>query len=274
MPEGHTIHRHARLQRKVLGGSRVRAWSPQGRFSAGAELLDGRRLNDIEAVGKHLFYRWEGDETLHVHLGLFGKFKTFHLDAPAPTEATRLAMANGQSVVYLAGPTICELIDPHEEDRLRTRLGPDPLGRRRVFEQFADNLGRRRIPIGAALLDQKVVAGIGNVYRAEVLFKQGLDPHLPADELGRDRVRALWSTIVAELRRGENDGRIITVSPNDVGVRGRFDIPHNERLYVYKRNGQPCRKCGDIIRLTEMANRLIWWCPTCQPGQAEERNTR
>ena len=140
MPEGHTIHRHARLQRDILGGSRVRAWSPQGRFSAGAERLDGRRLDDIEAVGKHLFYRWEGGETLHVHLGLFGKFKTFHLDPPAPTEATRLAMANGRSVIYLAGPTICELIDPQAEDRLRSRLGPDPLGPH-----------RERLPGGSAL---------------------------------------------------------------------------------------------------------------------------
>ncbi len=266
MPEGHTIHRHARLQRKVLGGSLVRAWSPQGRFSAGAERLDGRRLDDIEAVGKHLFYRWEGDETLHVHLGLFGKFKTFHGELPAPTAATRLAMANDRSVIYLAGPTICELIDPQEEDRLRARLGPDPLGRRTVFEQFADNLARRRIPIGAGLLDQKVVAGMGNVYRAEVLFKRGIDPYLPADRLDRDRTRALWSTIVAELRRGEREGKIVTVSPHDVGVRGRSDIPRDERLYVYKRDGQPCRKCGDTIRLAEMANRLIWWCPTCQPG--------
>ena len=266
MPEGHTIHRHARLQRQVLGGSRIRAWSPQGRFAAGAERLDGRRLDDIEAVGKHLFYRWEGDETLHVHLGLFGKFKTYHLDPPAPTEATRLVLANGRSVIYLAGPTICELIDPQEEDRLRARLGPDPLGPHRAFQQFADNIARRRIPIGGALLDQKVVAGIGNVYRAEILFKRGIDPHLPADRLDRDRTRKLWSAIVAELRRGEHEGRIVTVAPADVGVRRRSDIPREERLYVYKRDGQPCRKCGTSIHMGEMANRLIWWCPGCQAG--------
>jgi DNA-formamidopyrimidine glycosylase len=266
MPEGHTIHRHARLQREVLAGSRVRVWSPQGRFSAGAERLDGRRLNDIEALGKHLLYRWEGNETLHVHLGLFGKFKTFHHEPPAPTESTRLAMANGRSVVYLAGPTICELIDPEEEDRLRARLGPDPLGRRRGSEQFTANLAGRRIPIGAALLDQRVVAGIGNVYRAEMLFKQGIDPNLPANRLDRDRAFELWSTIAAELRRGEKAGRIITVAPTDVGVRRLSDIPREKRLYVYKRDGLPCRKCGEMIRRTQMAGRWIWWCPTCQTG--------
>ena len=266
MPEGHTIHRHARLQREFLRGERIRAWSPQGRFSEGAARLDGSRLEDIEALGKHLFYRWEGDHTLHVHLGLFGKFKTFHHDPPAPTEATRLVMTNGRSMVYLAGPTICELLDPQEEDLLRARLGPDPLGGRRELEQFAGNLSRRRIPIGAALLDQRVVAGIGNVYRAEVLFKRGIDPHLPANELDRERVGGLWSMIVAELRKGERAGRIVTVAPVDVGVRSRSDIPRDERLYVYKRDGLPCRRCGDQIRATEMANRMIWWCPTCQPG--------
>jgi len=266
MPEGHTIHRHARLQKEVLGGSRVSAWSPQGRFSAGAARLDGRRLDDIEALGKHLFYRWEGDETLHVHLGLFGKFKTFDNDPPTPTETTRLAMANGRSVVYLAGPTICELIDPEEEERLRARLGPDPLAKRRALQQFTDNLARRRISIGAALLDQRVVAGVGNVYRAEVLFKLGIDPHLPANRLDRERAGRLWSTITAELRRGEKAGRIVTVAPSDVGVRRRADIPRHERLYVYKREGLPCRRCGDVVRLTEMAGRLIWWCPTCQAG--------
>jgi len=266
VPEGHTIHRHARLQGEFLTGERVRAWSPQGRFSQSAAQLDGRRLEAVEAVGKHLFYRWEGARILHVHLGLFGKFRTFHQDPPAPTEATRLAMTNGRSMVYLAGPTICELLDPQEEDRLRARLGPDPLGNGRVSGRFAENLSRRRIPIGAALLDQRVVAGIGNVYRAEVLFKRGIDPHLPAQQLDREQVGGLWSTIVAELRRGEQAGRIVTVAPADVGVRARADIPRDERLYVYKRDGLACRRCGDQIRSTAMANRLIWWCPTCQPG--------
>ena len=266
MPEGHTIHRHARLQRAALAGSRVRAWSPQGRFAEGAALLNGQTLTDIEAVGKHLLYRWESGDTLHVHLGLFGKYKTYHGDPPPPSEATRLAMANGRSVVYLAGPTICEIIDPEDEDRLRTRLGPDPLGRGRSGPRFVANLARRQIPIGAALLDQSVVAGVGNVYRAEVLFKEGIDPHTPAQLLTPAEARALWSRITTELGRGELEGRIVTVAPADVGVRRRSDIPRGERLYVYKRDGLPCRRCGTAIRSAEMANRLIWWCPSCQPS--------
>jgi DNA-formamidopyrimidine glycosylase len=266
MPEGHTIHRHARLQRQALAGSPVRVWSPQGRFAAGAARIDGRTLENVEAIGKHLLYRWEGEEILHVHLGLFGKYKTFHRDPPPPTENTRLAMANGRTVVYLAGPTICDLIDPEEEDRLRERLGPDPLAHPRAAERFGGNLSRRRIPIGAALLDQRVVAGIGNVYRAEVLFLQGIDPHLPANELSESRAGDLWSTIRSELRRGEKAGRIITVALADLGVRRRADIPSSERLYVYKRSGLPCRRCGTAIRSAQMAARSIWWCPTCQAG--------
>lgn len=264
MPEGHTIHRHARLQRAALAGERIRAWSPQGRFEAGAAKINGSVLDEVEALGKHLFYRWDSGDTLHVHLGLFGKFKTFKTDPPPPTDMTRLAMANGRAVVYLAGPTTCELITPEEEEELRARIGPDALADPRGGRRFAGNLSRRRIPIGAALLDQQIIAGVGNVYRAEVLFKCGIDPHRPADQIDGDEVARLWSTIKSELRRGEAAGRIVTVTPNDVGVRARTDIPREERLYVYKRGGSPCRRCGDTVLSTEMANRLIWWCPTCQ----------
>lgn len=266
MPEGHTIHRHARLQRAALAGEQIRAWSPQGRFAAGAARLDGRVLQDVEALGKHLFYRWDSGDTLHVHLGLFGKFKTFRDDPPAPTDMTRLAMANHRAVVYLSGPTICELIDPEAEDELRARIGPDPLSAPRGGRRFAAGLSRRRIPIGAALLDQQVVAGVGNVYRAEILFKRGINPHRPAEQLSEPEAAELWKTIRSELRTGESEGRIITVRPHDVGVRSRRDIPRAERLYVYHRDGLPCRQCGDEVRSTEMANRRIWWCPTCQPG--------
>lgn len=265
MPEGHTIHRQARLQRAALAGEQIRTWSPQGRFAAGAARLDGRILNDIEALGKHLLYRWDSGDTLHVHLGLFGKFKTFKSDPPPPTNMTRLAMANGRAVVYLSGPTICELLNTEEEDDLRARIGPDPLAGRRSGRRFVSNLARRRIPIGSALLDQRVVAGIGNVYRTEVLFKCGIAPHRPADQIQGDEANLLWTTIRSELRAGEAAGRIVTVSPNDVGVRARADIPRQERLYAYKRAGLPCRRCGDTILSAEMANRLIWWCPTCQP---------
>jgi DNA-formamidopyrimidine glycosylase len=265
MPEGHTIHRHARLQRRRLVNRPVTVTSPQGRFTAGAARLDGRRLEDIDARGKHLFYRWEGGETLHVHLGLFGRFRTFTTDPPPPTEGTRLAMTADDATVYLAGPTVCELIDPDEEDAIRNRLGPDPLDRTGDAEAFSANLSRRRIPIGAALLDQKVIAGVGNVYRAELLFLLGISPHTPANAVDTETAEALWDRTVTELRRGEKSGRIVTTDPADFGAARDRELRRDERLYVYKRDGLPCRRCGTEIRTTEMANRSMWWCPACQP---------
>ncbi len=265
MPEGHTIHRHARLQRRHLrNAGPVAVSSPQGRFAAGAARLDGRGVTTIDATGKHLFYRWDRGETLHVHLGLFGKYKTFLGAAPQPTDGTRLAMRTDDATIYLAGPTICEIIDPDEESQLRLRLGPDPLDRRADPDRFFTNLQRRRIPIGAALLDQKVIAGIGNVYRAELLFLLGIDPHTPANRLDQNTADALWARTVAELRRGEKSGRIVTTDPADFGAKRDRDLNRDERLYTYKRDGQPCRRCGTEIRITEMANRTTWWCPSCQ----------
>jgi formamidopyrimidine-DNA glycosylase len=265
MPEGHTIHRHARLQRKHLRNTGpIAVSSPQGRFAAGAARLDGRGVRNIEARGKHLFYRWDHGETLHVHLGLFGKYKTFLGEAPPPTDGTRLALRTEDATIYLAGPTICEIIDPDEEAELRNRLGPDPLDRRSDPERFVGNLSRRRIAIGAALLDQKVVAGIGNVYRAELLFLLGVDPHTPANVVDPETAVGLWDRTVTELRRGEKSGRIVTTDPADFGAARDRDLKRDERLYAYKRDGLPCRRCGTEIRITEMANRSMWWCPSCQ----------
>jgi len=272
MPEGHTIHRHARKQREAIGGQTVETASPQGRFAAGAKRLSGRTLETVEAHGKHLFYRWEGGEILHVHLGLFGKFKLHRTSpAPPPTPNTRLTMQGDRATIYLAGPTICELIDPDAEALIRTRLGPDPLqngSRRKKLEEFQRNLSRRKIPIGAALLDQGVVAGIGNVYRAEALFRTGIDPHLPANTLSSDATTRLWSESASLLKRGEKAGRIITVDLADVGARRRSDLEADERLYAYGRDGEPCRRCRTPISMTDMANRRMWWCGSCQPPGA------
>lgn len=265
MPEGHTIHRAARLHSQRFAGEVVAASSPQGRFSDGAARLDGQKLESVMAHGKHLFYEWSDGDILHVHLGLFGRFRVFADDPPPPTDGTRLAWKAATGTLYLAGATIVDLIDPEARESIAARLGPDPLQKRRgQVGEFARLLGRRSVPIGAALLDQRAVAGIGNVYRAELLFLTGIDPSTPAKELGPDDIDRLWAQTVRQLRVGEKSGRIITVDPSEVGARRRRDLRRNERLYVYKRDGEPCRRCGTEIRTTEMAGRTIWWCPTCQ----------
>ena len=269
MPEGHTIHRAARLQRKALRGKVVRADSPQGRFAAGAAVLDGQALRDVEAYGKHLFYRWSGGDTLHVHLGLYGRFMVGPRTDPLPptTPGTRLRLVAQDVVLHLAGAAACELIDPAEEDAIVARLGPDPLRRDADPERAWAALRRRTIPVGAALLDQKVLCGVGNVYRAEALFVTHLWPGRPARDLSRPEFDRLWTTVVAMLTDGERAGRILTVDPRDVGVRSRRAVPWTERVYVYKRQGLPCRRCGTPIVAWTSALRAIFGCPTCQPAE-------
>ena len=264
MPEGHTIRRIADRHADLFEGGAVRVSSPQGRFSAGASRLDGRVLQEVEARGKHLLYHFEGRRTLHVHLGLVGSFRTHPAPPPAPSPATRLALGNADAAAYLTGPMKCELVDRSMVDRIVGHLGPDPLKTPRRPKGFDEVLASDDRAIGAVLLDQRVIAGVGNVYRSEVLFLLGVDPHTPAAALAPEQVSELWATVRDELRRGVEDGAIVTVRPREVGAATRRELPKELRLYAYKRSGRPCRRCRTRIRSTEMAGRAVWWCPGCQ----------
>lgn len=267
MPEGHSIYRYARQHRDLLGGKQVEATSPQGRFRKGAQRISGRRLLDVATHGKHLFYRWHRAETLHVHLGLYGRFSSFTGTAPPPTPATRLAMQADGVTVYLAGPSACELIAPTKEDEIRSRLGPDPLhaGRRgNNAAALAANLSRRTIPIGAAIIDQSVIAGLGNIYRAEVLFLAGLHPSVPANAVTPEKVQEIWDLSAKLLRKGVKEGKITTVPRRGA----RRDTA--ERVFVYQRERHACRKCGGPISMGESGNRTLWWCESCQSRSGPE----
>lgn len=247
MPEGHTIHREARLQSRQFVGEPLRVWSPQGRFDSGASLLDGHHIESIDAWGKHLFYEWNHGHCLHVHLGLFGRFRRYNADPPLPSDETRLAMGGESGTLYLSGPTVCEIIDPDEREAILSALGPDPLRAGSHPEPLGHiemMLGRRTVPVAAALLDQSVVSGIGNVYRSEILFRTGLNPLTKSVEVERDSIESIWNEAVTQLEAGERAGRIVTTDPDDVGRSRRSDIQKGERTYVYKRQGQPCRRCG------------------------------
>jgi endonuclease-8 len=273
VPEGHVLHRAGRLQSRRFRGRRITASSPQGRFAAGAARLDGQTVTGIDALGKHLFYRFDSADVLHVHLGLFGRFRIRSLPAPEPSPNARLVMETAADHLHLSGPTVCELIDPDAEDRLRARLGPDPiLEPVDGADRLVAKLSRRSISIGAALLDQSVVAGIGNVYRSELLFLAGVHPLSVAKTLDEDTVRDLWTRSVGALRNGERTGRIVTVEPDEMGVRSLRELERGERLYVYKRAGEPCRRCGATIRAADADGRNVWWCPNCQlPTELVER---
>jgi DNA-formamidopyrimidine glycosylase len=266
MPEGHTIHRIARRHRDLFAGGAVNVSSPQGRFALGAAELDGQKLEDVDAYGKHLLYRWAGPSTLHIHLGLIGSFRTHPNPPPTPSAATRLALANDDGVAYLSGPMRCALVDETAVEEIVGRLGPDPLRPGTRITEFARRLSTRSRPIGAVLLDQNVIAGIGNVYRSEVLFLCGINPAISAAALTSDEVKSLWSTSRAQLRNGLADGRIITVRPHDVGAARRVQLPEPLQRYVYKRDHQPCLRCHTPVAANKMAGRSVWWCPSCQPS--------
>jgi endonuclease VIII len=270
MPEGHTIHRIARDHTRLLVGHTVRVSSPQGRFRADADRVDGAVLERIEPYGKHLFYRWSTGDIGHVHLGLFGKFRVQHTTlSPEPIGQVRMRLQiepgpahDGHVTVDLAGPTTCTVDAPSVRTEILERLGPDPIRRGSKPDRMIERIERSVRGIGDLLMDQSVVAGIGNVYRAEALFVTGIHPLRPGNRCSRAELEALWATAQVMLRRGVRDNRIVTVSHQDLGVARNARISRADATYAYKRDR--CLLCGDGIRTIDIANRRCYWCPTHQ----------
>jgi endonuclease-8 len=263
MPEGHTIHRLARDLQRTLTGAPLHAWSPQGRFAEGAAMLDGQPLLRADAWGKYLFCDFGVGQVLHVHLGLIGKFRRKPVPAPDPVGAIRLRLEGEHATWDLSGPTRCELIPPEEARAITAKLGADPLRRHPDVAAARARFARSSRPVGAFLLDQSVIAGIGNVYRAELLFLCGIHPARPASSLGDDEFDELWQRTVELLRLGVRMGRIVTTDPDEVG-RPRSRMRAQDRLYVYHRD--VCRRCGSDLGVLELGGRPIWYCPSCQPA--------
>lgn len=264
MPEGHTIRRLANLEKRLLGGQVVGVSSPQGRFAEGAALLDGHEVAKVDAVGKHLLTYFRGAPTLHIHLGLYGKMTHGFGAPPLPVGALRLRLVTDEAWMDLRGATACELMDPPDIAALFGRLGPDPLRTDADPYRAWQRITRSKIAIGALLMDQKVLAGVGNVYRAELLFRHRIDPFLPGTRLGEALWQDMWVDLSALMRAGVRTGRIETVRDED-RVAGR--LRKGDRSYVYRRQGLPCRVCGTEIRTEIMVGRNLFWCPYCQaPG--------
>jgi endonuclease-8 len=264
VPEGHTIRRLATEQQQLFGGRAVSVSSPQGRFGDGASLLDGHVLARTDSIGKHLLHYYRDAPTLHVHLGLYGKFTTGTGTPPEPVGALRLRLAADGNWADLRGPTACELYEPADLADLFARLGPDPLRRDADPLRAERRISRSRSAIAALLMDQQVIAGIGNVYRAELLYRHRIDPFLPGRELGAATWLAMWQDLVTLMRAGVRTGRIETVRVAD-RVRRNGRIVRTELSYVYRRHGLPCRVCGTEIRTEIVVGRNLFWCPYCQP---------
>jgi endonuclease-8 len=261
VPEGHTIHRLARDQRRDLAGAPVRASSVQARFAEGAARLDGQVLERIEPYGKHLFHWFASGDVLHVHLGLIGKFRRQPAPAPEPVGEVRLRLEGVGAAWDLSGPMVCRIVTPDDVPPVIAKLGPDPLRRDADPSAFATRLRRSAKPVADLLLDQSVVAGVGNVYRAEVLFLCGIHPMRPGRSLTDDEVACLWSTIVAELKSGLRRNKIVTVPPAELDVPVR-SLRSGEGVYAYKR--EICRRCGSAIAVHQAGGRRVWACETCQ----------
>lgn len=269
MPEGHTLHRLARLHQRRYAGAPVEVTSPQGRFAAEAARLNGQVLLRVDAYGKHLFHDFGAAGIVHVHLGLYGTFTESTLPVTAPVGQVRMRLVGKTHWTDLRGPNRCELLSPDQVEAITSRLGPDPLRRDAQPERAWARISASRAPLAALLMDQRVVAGVGNVYRAEVLFRHGVAPMTPGRALDPVLWKEIWTDLVALMRAGVRTGRIDTVAdehlPEVTGRPPRQDR-HGGEVYVYRRAGQPCLVCGTPVARTELAGRNLYWCPRCQPA--------
>jgi endonuclease-8 len=267
MPEGHTLHRLARLHQRRYAGKPVEVSSPQGRFAADASRVDGRVLIKADAHGKHLLHRYAPDLTVHIHLGLIGTFNEFHRPEPAPVGQVRMRMVGEEYGTDLRGPNKCEILTDEEIKELHARLGADPLRRDADPDKAYARISRSRTPIAALLMDQKIIAGIGNVYRAELLYRHEINPMREGRGIDPTLWKSMWTDLVTLMRYGVRTGRIDTVrpehDPKKTGRPPRKDR-HGGEVYVYRRTGQPCLVCGTPIAATELAGRNLYWCPVCQ----------
>jgi DNA-formamidopyrimidine glycosylase len=268
MPEGHTLLRLARELDESFGGRPVRVSSPQGRFAADAATVDGALCVGAESAGKHLFVELAGERFIHVHLGLIGKFDVAPAPAPVPVGQVRLRLQNDTAYADLRGATQCDLVGAERRTRILDTLGEDPLRADADPGRAFQRISRSARPIGDLLMDQAIVAGVGNVYRAEILFRHRIHPLRPGKTLRRSQFLALWADLVELMEYGVRTGRIDTVrpehTPEAMGRPPRRD-DHGGEVYVYRRHGQDCLVCGSRVRTDILVGRNLFWCARCQP---------
>lgn len=272
MPEGHVMHALALDLNAAFGGRPVAVTSPQGRFADAAVLVDGQSFGVADAVGKNLFLPIGDQWVVHVHLGLIGKLAVGvagqRLFAPTALEANvRLRLCNPSAVAELRGPQVCRLSTPDEVAQLTRASGPDPLRPDADAERGWERVHRSRRSIAALLMDQRVAAGVGNIFRAEVLFRHRVNPDRPGNQLTHGDWTRLWHDLVVLMGRAVEARRIDSVfpehEPTAQGRPPRVDR-HGGEVYVYRRAGQPCLVCGTPVAKRALEGRNLYWCPRCQ----------
>ncbi len=267
MPEGHVIHRLADALTESFAGEPVTVTSPQGRFAVEAARLDGGVLTGAEAVGKHLFVAFDVPEPalVHIHLGLIGRLNIGPGD-PSSGQI-RLRISDGVTTANLHGPQWCRAVTHAEYLDVLAASGPDPLRPDADPGAGYVRLHRSGKSIAALLMDQRIAGGVGNIFRAEVLFRNRLRPDTPGRDIDRRTWQVIWDDLVFLMRNAVAVGHIDTVRPEHMPeVQGRppRDDPHGGEVYVYRRAGDPCLVCGRPVRTTILEGRNLYWCGNCQ----------
>ena len=258
MPEGHTIHRAALDQRPLLVGAALEVSSPQGRFEEGAARLNGKHCTGIEAYGKHLLYHFASQDTLHIHLGLYGRFRLARAPVPEPQGAVRIRMLSSKYGVDINGPNTCEILDPAQVAALAARIGPDVLRADADPERAWLRICKSRTGIGQLIMDQAVMAGVGNIYRSEILWRQRLHPDAPGQSLDRTTFDRVWQDSAHLLAIGVRENAIIT-NENSLAATSKY----GERVNIFEKSH--CPACEGPILKTEIAGRRAFICENCQP---------
>ncbi|QDE36578.1 Fpg/Nei family DNA glycosylase [Microbacterium foliorum] len=226
------------------------------------EILDDAGENSLASIG--------APRRTRVHVRMSEQTKGLAdegFEWPPPVVGqVRLRLMTDITAADLRGPTACVLQTPEEMLASVAKLGPDPLVGDPVQneERFVEAVRKKQTVIALLLMDQAVVSGIGNVYRAEMLFRQRLNPHTPGREVPEDIVRALWHDWVRLLAIGVETGQMMTMDDLSPDAYRAAMASRDDRHWVYHRAGLPCRICGTEIALEEIGARKLYWCPRCQ----------
>ena len=253
------------------------AWDFAGDISVDATIASaGGRMGQTDqrgtvadtVVGAHEDSPWSIGAPRRTRLRMAESEKLDVLETwpPEPVGAVRVRLLTETACADLRGPTACEVQTIEQVDRTIAKLGPDPMVDDVAAgeERFTGVVRRKPTPIALLLMDQSVVSGIGNVYRAELLFRARLDPFRPGREVPEELVRELWRDWVHLLRIGVETGQMLTMDDLDPEAYAKALASRDDRHWVYHRAGEPCRVCGTNIALTELGGRKLYWCPTDQ----------
>jgi endonuclease VIII len=268
MPEGDTIFRTATVLRRALVGGVVRlaVAQPGPGLSRVPDLsvLVGASVDAVEARGKHLLIGFSDGRWLRTHMRLKGSWHRYRPGEPwrLPARRAVCVLETDAAVAVCFDAPVVELLTDAELARhgaLRA-LGPDLLGESPDLDDAVHRLRERQsTTLGEALLDQRAVAGIGNAIKSEALFMERMDPWAPVRASSDEELRAVLKRAATFLAANTRGGRRVTTGRNSAG----------ESLWVYRRTGQPCRRCGTLIRAHRQGTqaRTTYWCPVCQTGR-------